>query len=269
MNATRTYAAALGAVVKRDLAVYMSYRLRFVSQIAAAAFGTTVFYYVSRLVTGGEFASSDAYFAYSVIGFAVLQVLTATLAVLPLALRHELVAGTFERVLVSPLGAVPALLAMGVVPFLTALATATFTLLFAAGVFGMPVAWSTAPLAVPASLLGALAFLPFAVVITGAVLVLKQAGAGAGLIIASLLVVGGVLYPVAVLPDWIEWTSDVQPLTPAADLLRHLVAGTSIDSEWQAVGRLAAFAGVLLLPSILFLRACLRYGQRRATVLEY
>ena len=269
MRRARAYAAAVVGVVRRDFVIYTSYRLRFLSQIAAAVFGTAVFYYVSRLVTGGTFASPDAYFAYCVIGFAVLQVLTAALAVLPLTLRHELVAGTFERALVSPLGAIPVLLAMAVVPFLAALASATITILFAALVFGMPVEWSTAPLALPVSLLGALAFLPFAVVLTGTVFVLKQAGAAAGFIISALLVVGGVVYPVTVLPDWIEWTSDVQPLTPAADLLRHLVSGTPIDSTWQATGRLVLFAAVFLPPSILFLRACLRLGQRRGTVLEY
>ena len=269
MRTVRAYAAGAAGIVKRDFAIYTSYRLRFVSQIVGAAFGTIIFYYVSRLVTGGTFASPDAYFAYCVIGFAVLQVLTAALAALPLTLRHELVAGTFERVLVSPLGAIPALLAMTVLPFLTALATATITLLFAALVFGMPMEWSTVALALPAAVLGGLAFLPFAVALAGTVLLVKQAGVGAGFIISALLVVGGVIFPVTVLPDWIEWTSDAQPLTPAADLLRHLVAGTPIDSAWLAMGRLALFAAVLLPPSILFLGACLRFGQRRGTVLEY
>ena len=86
--------------------------------------------------------------------------------------------------------------------------------------------------------------------IAGAVLVVKQAGAGAGFIISLLVVVGGVFFPVSVLPDWIEWTSDVQPLTPALDLVRHLVVGTPVDSTWRAIGRLALFAAVLLPPSV-------------------
>jgi ABC-2 type transport system permease protein len=269
MTAMGISAAGAAGVVKRDFIVFTSYRFRLLSEIVAAAIGTTVVYYVSRLVTAGPFDSPDAYFAYCVVGFAVLQVLTAALAVLPLALRHELVAGTFERVLVSPLGAIYALLAMSVLPFLSALFTATMTILYAALVFGMPVDWSTAPLALPTAVLGGLAFLPFAVVITGGVLVVKQAGAGAGFIISLLVVVGGVFFPVSVLPDWIEWTSHVQPLTPALDLVRHLVVGTPVDSTWQAIGRLALFAAVLLPPSVMFLRACLRLGQRRGTVLEY
>ena len=50
---------------------------------------------------------------------------------------------------------------------------------------------------------------------------------------------------------------------------RNLVVGTSVDSTWRAIGRLALFAAVLLPPSVLFVRACLRSGQRRGSVLEY
>ena len=101
--------------------------------------------------------------------------------------------------------------------------------------------WSTASARVPVALLGSLAFLPFAVLITGVVFVFKQAGAGAGFLVTCLSLVAGVFFPVALLPNWIEWTSEVQPLTPALDLLRHLVVGTPIDSVWWAVFRLVAF----------------------------
>ena len=158
---------------------------------------------------------------------------------------------------------------MSVFPFLAAVVSSLITIIFAAVVVRDAIEWSTAPLALPASLLGDLAFLPFALAITALVFVVKQAGAGAGFIVSLLSLVGGVLFPVALLPDWIQWASEVQPLTPAADLLRHLVAGAPIESAWGAAGRLALFAAVLLPISILFLRRCLRFAQRRGTVLEY
>jgi ABC-2 type transport system permease protein len=158
---------------------------------------------------------------------------------------------------------------MSVFPFLSALVSAALTIAFASLVFGMNVDWSSAPLALPAAALGYVAFLPFAVLITGVVFIVKQVGTGAGLLITCLSLVAGVFFPVVLLPDWIEWTSEVQPLTPAADLLRHLVVGTPIDSAWSATLRLAAFAAVLVPLSILSLRACLTYAQRRGTVLEY
>lgn len=257
------------AIVKRDFLVFVSYRIRFLSEIVAAALGVALFYYVSRLVSGGIFETSDDYFAYAVVGLAVLEVLTAGLVVLPLALRGELLAGTFERSLVSAFGPIPSLVAMSFFPFLSSLVSATITVGVAATVFGMPVEWTTVPLAVPAAVLGFVAFLPFAVLITAVVFVIKQVGAGAGLLVTCLSLVAGVVFPVTLLPDWIEWMSHVQPLTPALDLLRHLVVGAPLDSVWEALVRLVAFAAVLFPASVLALQACLRYAQRHGTVLEY
>ncbi len=269
MNAIRSELSAAGAIVKRDFVIFTSYRLRFLSEIVAASLGVAVFYYVSRLVTGGGFATSDEYFAFAVMGLAVLEVLTAGLIVMPMALRQELVAGTFERALVSTFGPIQCLIAMSIFPFLSAVVGAMITIGVAALVFGMPVEWSTLPAALPAAVLGFIAFLPFAILITAAALVVKQVGAGAGLLITCLSIVAGVLFPVALLPDWIEWTSEVQPLTPALDLLRHLVVGAPLDSAWRTAARLAAFALVLLPASILLLRTALRYAQKHGTVLEY
>lgn len=56
------WAGAVG-VVKRDLAIFTSYRLAFVTQILANLFSLTLFFYISRLVTIGEFESPDAYYA--------------------------------------------------------------------------------------------------------------------------------------------------------------------------------------------------------------
>ncbi len=261
--------AGAAAIVKRDALVFASYRLRFLSELLAGVVGVTVFYYVSRLVTNGVFAASDDYFSYAVIGLAVLQVLTAALVVLPMVVRQELLTGTFERVLVSPVGPVLGILAMAVFPFASAMLGAFVTVAFGALVFGMPVVWSTAPLALPAVLLGSAAFLPIAVLTTAAVIVVKQVGAGTGFVVTCMSLVGGVLFPVVLLPDWIEWASQAQPLTPAVELTRHWVAGAPIDSTWSAVWRLALFTIVLLPPAVLALRWSLRSAQRRGTILEY
>ena len=72
------------------------------------------------------------------------------------------------------------------------------------------------------------------------------------------------------LPDWIEWTSDVQPFTPAVDLLRHLLIGIPLeDSAWSDVLRMAGFAAVLLPLSALALVAAIKTSRKRGTILEY
>ena len=97
MSETLLAANAFLAVVRRDFYIFISYRTRFLTQIASALFSLTLFYYVSRLVSVRQFPSHDDYFAYVVVGLAAMQLLTATVHAVPATLRGELVAGTFER----------------------------------------------------------------------------------------------------------------------------------------------------------------------------
>jgi hypothetical protein len=79
MTTMARYGAAVGGVVQRDLALYLTYRMTFVMQCFSAIFGVTLFYYLSRLVSVGAF-SPDRYFEYVLVGLVILQAVTGTLA---------------------------------------------------------------------------------------------------------------------------------------------------------------------------------------------
>ena len=68
----------------------------------------------------------------------------------------------------------------------------------------------------------------------------------------------------------LRWISDVQPLTPALELIRHELVGTAISgSAWVAVAKLAGFAAVLGPVSILAISRAIRVCTRRGTLIEY
>jgi ABC-2 type transport system permease protein len=258
------------AVLKRDFRLALSYRLRFFTQLLGAFFSLTLFYYLSRLVQVRAFESSDAYYAFAVIGLIILQVLNSTLATPPGTLRQELVAGTFERIVLSPFGAVGSAISMMVFPFVYALVTGVAMLGFASVAFGLDVEWATVPLVVPVAVLGALSFAPFGMLLLAMVLVVKQVAAGTTWIIAGISLIAGLYFPVTLLPNWIEWASDVQPFTPAVDLMRHLLVGTELtDPVWLDVARLAGFATLLLPLSVWTLKRALQVSRRRGTIIEY
>lgn len=265
----RAWIDAGGAVVKRDALRYLSYRTALVGQLLGILFSLVLFYYVSRLVQVEAFASPDDYFAFVVIGIVIFQVLQSTLGVAG-TVYGELLAGTFERTVVSPLGAVGGILSMIVFPFILALVIAAATLLLGAVAFGLSVEWDTAALAVPVAGLGALSFTAIALVFVAGVLLFKQAGSGIGFVTAGIAIISGLYFPVSLLPSWIQWAADAQPFTPAVDLLRHLLVGQeSRRSPWAAVGTLAGFAVVLLPLALLAVRASVARARRRGTIIEY
>jgi ABC-2 type transport system permease protein len=261
---------AAAAIAKRDFLLFASYRSRVLTTLLTSVVSLTLFYYVSRLVHSSRVGSPDEYYAFVVVGLIIFAVLTSTLSMPVATLRAELQAGTFERMVVSPFGPVRSIASLLIFPLGVALVVGIFSLVFAGLVFGLQLRWSTAPLALPVALLGAAAFAPFGLVMTAAVVVFKQTNAGATFVIAGITLLAGVYFPVDLLPHWISWASDVQPFTPAVDLLRHLLVGTHLrDSVRLEVLKLIGFAAVTLPISILVLRVAVRASRRRGTLIEY
>lgn len=264
----RLHLSAVGAVLQRDLFVFVSYRTRTVSMLANVLFSTTLFYYISRLVQVETFQSPADYFAFVVVGLVIAQVLHSTIGV-AIQMRSELMAGTFERILQSPFGVVGGVLSMMVFPFLLSVCLAAATVIFAVALFDMPIETSTAALALPVGCLGALSFAGFGVLFAAMVMIFKQT-TGIAWVITLVSLVGGLYFPVQLFPGWIEWTSQVQPFTPTVELLRHLLSGYDMhESVATAVLKLTGFACTVLPLAILALAAATRTARRRGTIIEY
>ena len=258
------------AIGLRDLLIWSSYRTRFVSTFLAAAVSVTLFYYVSRLVNSPEVGTADDYFGFVVTGTVTLELITATLAAPLASLRSELLTGTFERIVVSPFGPVASIASLAFFPLCLAFAVAAVTIGYAAAVFGLDLVWPDALVAIPVGVLAAISFAPFGVALSSLVLIFKQTNAGAAFVVTGISVVAGLYFPVTLLPDWIQWTSDVQPFTPAVDLLRHFLVGTPMPgSVGGAVAQLIGFTAITLPPAILLLRASVRRSRRNGTITEY
>jgi ABC-2 type transport system permease protein len=268
LETVRFHLSAAGAVVERDFAIFVSYRLRAISLFASAIFSVTLFFYISRLVNVESFDTPADYFAFVVIGLLITQVVQSTIGV-ALQLRSELLAGTFERILMSPFGIVGGVVSMMIFPFLTSVVMATAVLLFSVVVFDMPVAASTALLAIPVGFLGALSFAGFGVLFAAMTVLFKQA-TGVQWVITLVSLIAGLYFPVKLLPAWIEWTSEAQPFTPTVDLLRHLLSGYPMPgSAGGALVKIIGFAAVLLPLSMVALGVAARQARRRGTIIEY
>jgi ABC-2 type transport system permease protein len=256
-------------IMRRDAILFASYRTQLVAQFLGPLFTITLFYYISHLLTAKTIHSPGGYFGFVIVGLVIVQILTISLGIMPVTVRQELVSGTIERFLVSAHGPINGILGTMLFPLVNAMLTGVLMLGLATLIFGLPLA-STAVLAIPVSLLGMLAFMPFAFILVALVMAFKQVSSATQFIIAGVAIVGGLYFPIAVLPSWIRWASEVQPFTPAADLLRHLLVDAPLAHSAAAdLLKLVGFAAVLLPVGFLLLRAAIRYGQRTGTVAEY
>jgi ABC-2 type transport system permease protein len=269
MSQARLWCDAMWGIVRRDAILFVSYRSQLIAQFVGPLFSITLFYYISHIVTAKTIHSPGGYFGFVIVGLVIVQILTISLGVMPVTVRQELVSGTIERFLVSAHGPINGILGTMLFPLINALLSGALMLTLAAIIFGLPLA-TTAVLAVPVALLGTLAFMPFAFFLVALVMAFKQASSATQFIVSGVAIVGGLYFPTTVLPGWIRWASDVQPFTPATDLLRHLLVNTPLTHPAGVeLLKLAGFAAVLLPAGVALLRASIRYGQRSGTIAEY
>lgn len=269
MRSVPVHMAAAAGIFKRDLLLFVSYRTRPFSLLFSTAVSLTLFYYLSRLVHSRSVGTPDDYYGFVVVGLIIFGVLTSTLSTPVATLRAELQAGTFERMVVSPFGAVRSIVSLLIFPVAETLVLGTLSLAFAGIVFGLDLRWPEALLAMPVAVMGALAFAPFGIAMAAAVVLVKQTNAGATLVITGVTLLAGVYFPISLLPEWIRWASDVQPFTPAVDLLRNLLVGTALrDSAGVELAKLVGFTLVTLPASLLLLRAAVERSRRRGTIIE-
>lgn len=268
MTVAGMYLGAVWATVRRDAAIFASYRLRFLTQILTMLFSLGTFYYIAKLVRPDAVGTRNHYFAFVVVGIVIVSVLTAALATAQTA-RLELMQGNFERMLISPLGPVGGVIALAAFPVVYASAFASSMLALAVAVFGVPLHVGGIPLAVAVGGLGAVAFASIGLLFVAALLAFKSA-AGATWVISGLSLLGGAYFPVKLFPGWIRWASEVQPFTPSVDLLRHLLVGTrSLQPVWVELLKLGGFAAVLTPMSLAAMWLAVHFSRRRGTLTEF
>lgn len=263
---------ALAAFVRRDWVIMRSYRLPFAMDLASTAFMLALFFFLGRLVDQAEIAALEGigggYFAFAIVGMAVLRLVQSALQSFTTKMRHEQTTGTLEALLATP--ASPSLVILCSAGYDLTRAMLTSALMVAVavplGLRSQVTTWSL--LAIVATLVALLAvFAALGVVVASFGLVFKQTGPLIALITSGLALLGGVYFPVEVLPEALQWLAHALPFTWGVDLLRAGLLTGTVDGPRLA---LLAAAAVVGLPVALWLfdKAVVR-ARKTGTLSDY
>lgn len=266
-------ATRLGAFLRRDLREALSYKFTFVSSLAGILLSTATFYFVAKLVPPGAPSLAPYggdYFSFAVVGVAFSSLLGIFQAGLPSVIRNAQVSGTLEAVLVTPASVPTVLVGSSLYSFVFQTLRTILHLAVAVVVFGMvlgPVNWAGVA-AVFA--LTALAFLSVGMLSASFILVYKLGNPFGWLLGGVSGLLGGMVFPVALLPPWLRWASSLLPVTYALDGMRRaLLAPTGLAALVPDIVALAVFDAVLLPLSLLLFRAAVRKAKRAGTLSHY
>jgi ABC-2 type transport system permease protein len=161
------------------------------------------------------------------------------------------------------------LLASGSFCMLRSLVAGFVTIVAAVLVFGLRFDLHPGSLAIALTTLVAcvVMFAALGVAVAAFTIVFKQTTAAIGLVSASLAILGGVYFPLSVLPEPLQTIGELLPFTWGVDLLRDALLGSDPDLARLAV--LAAFAAVAIPLALLLFSRALRYARRRGTLGHY
>ena len=216
-------AAAVSAIARRDFLVVRSYRLAFVLDIFYGVIELAVYYFISRTFGGISPASlhgAPSYFAFAAVGVVLGAVVYATSVSVAGRVREEQLTGTLEVLAAQPL--TPLELCIGVVsfPFVFASLRAGLYLIVASFWMHLDVSHTSWAGVVAILFSAAFALAPIGIIAGAVVLVLKRGQVLNSMLISAMTILGGAVFPISILPDWLEPVGRVMPMRFAFDGVR-------------------------------------------------
>jgi ABC-2 type transport system permease protein len=264
---------ALGAFLRRDLREALTYKFSFVSTFTGILLSSATFYFVAKLVPRGA-PSLDPfggdYFSFAVVGVAFAGLLGLFQEGLASVVRSAQLSGTLEALLVTPQPIPVVLFGSSLYSLLLQVVRTALHLGVALAFFGLALGRVNLAGFAAVGLLTLVCFLSVGVLSASFILVYKTGNPFSWVLGTVSGLLGGVVFPVSLLPPWIRWVSSLLPVTYALDGVRKcLLASAPFAEVLPDIAALAAFAAVLLPLSLAAFRLAVRKAKKDGTLAQY
>jgi ABC-2 type transport system permease protein len=261
---------ALVALARRDFVLRRSYRLAFAADLAFIVVELLLYYFISDVVgpvPAADLGGAPSYFAFAVAGIVMsLMVMSATTDVAN-RIREEQLTGTLELLCVQPMRVWQLGLGAAAFPLAFALVRAAIYLGIAVVALDLPAGETDLP-GVAAMLISAsVAFMAIGVLGAAATVVFKRGGAIAGVLVFGMTFVSGALFPISLLPDWLQAIGEAMPTRFAFDGLRAALYENGGWADDAVV--LIVMAAVAVPLSVWAFAHALTHAKRAGTLAQY
>jgi ABC-2 type transport system permease protein len=258
----------------RDFVVASSYRSAFIAELFEALFGVASFYFLSLFVESPQLERAlpqgGSYFAFALVGIAFFDYLSVALFSFDGSLQSARQNGTLENLLVTQTSFPVILAGSAVYPFVVLALRTVIYLGWGIVLFHFPVQdanWLGALLILAASIL---AFSGLGILSASYLLVFKRGNPVAWAVIGLSSVLGGMLYPVGILPWPLRRLSRLVPVTYSLEGMRAaLLNHASLAELWPSLAALLIFAVILLPLSFVVFAWALRRTKITGTMTHF
>ena len=261
---------SIWAFFKRDFLWWSSYRINFLWQpVSVLALLMTV-YFVGRAIgagVNGNPQKAATYVPFILSGVAFTEIFMTGLGV-HTAFREAQMSGTLEPLLVAPIRLSHLILASSLFRYAYSVVRISIIVVVAVTLFGF---WRHAnPLTAAVVLVpGCLVFVAVGLLATSLVIVFKRGDPLVGAFAAANGLLGGMFFPVSVLPGWMHSLVFFLPLSHALTGIRLALDGAGPEMVTTQVAVLTAAALVLMPIAVLSLNWSLTRAKKEGSLVEY
>ena len=253
------------AFLKRDFLINSSYKISFLFQFGTIVFSVLTFFFISKLfgTRASEYLTNYGgdYFPFVLIGIAFYGYLSTAMSSFTGAISREQSLGTLEAIILSPTKISTMLISGSLWNFFLTSLHIVLYLLLGALCFNFPLGRINLPAAIVILILTIISFSSLGIISASFVLVLKQGNPVNWLFSGVSRFLGGVYFPVGILPFWVQKVAYLLPITYSLHGMRMaILMGHSIRDIRQDILALVLFS-LILLPFSIF---CFKYALRRA-----
>lgn len=262
------------AFVKRDFAYEISYRVAFLLRLGSIFTTVLTFYFISRLFGKGASVHLAAYggdyFPFVLIGIAFSQYIGVSLSSFAGTIRHEQVMGTLEAMLATPTRIPTIIIGASIWDFVFTSINVVLYLLFGAIFFGLDLSRMNLPGGVLILILSIACFSSIGIISASFILMLKRGDPFTWFMGACFGLLGGVYFPVDIMPKFLQLFSYLLPITYSLRSLRFaLLKGYSFRMLLPDIGALVIFAIILLPISIWLFKIALNKAKIDGSLVHY
>ncbi len=262
------------AFFKRDFKTATSYRLQYASQGFGIILTTFSFFLLSKLFAGNAITELEPYggdyFSFVLIGIALTDYFTISTSAFSTEIRTSQMVGTLESLLVTPTSILTILLSSYFYKLFSTSFRILFYIFIGYFVFGMLLQPLNIFALISAFILTLLPFFGLGLVSAAFIIVFKQGNPIGGLMAMSSGLLGGVMYPVSLLPGWLKPFSVVLPITHGLEAIRQvLLNGAGITDISQQLLILAVLSIFSLATGVVSIYYGLKIAKKEGSLLHY
>jgi ABC-2 type transport system permease protein len=264
----------LWAFLHRDLFNEMSYKLSFVLQLLGVLPAILLFYFLSVMIGGNKIESlgqyGGEYFPFVLLGIAIQNYQTFALISFSSMMREAQLSGTLEAILVAPVGTPTFLFGSAIYSFVFNSFRIVLYISLGVLLFDVRYDWSQLPAIVLVVLLTIGASASIGILSASFILLFKKGDPLNWAFNMVSWLLGGVYYPISVMPGWLQDVAQLIPITHSLEVMRQcLIHGASIGSQAPHVLALGLWTALGLPFSITVFMMAMTRARRLGTLGHY